>query len=117
VKRLKSGNLLEDREMLRRINARRYPTIDGAVTAAVLTGDNGEQRVRGDVTFRGETRSCEDVVTVTVDEDSVLVDGRSTFDIREFGMEPPHILLLRVDPDVEVQIAISAEREDEPTDA
>ena len=37
--------------------------------------------------------------------------GESTFDIRDFGMEPPRILLLKVQPDVHVRVEIHAEKE------
>ena len=98
--------------MQRRIDARRFPTIDGVLREVVSIGDNGEQRVRGEVTFRGETRTCEDVVTITAANGGIVsVEGRSTFDIRDFGMDPPRILMLRVEPEVDVEIAITAERE------
>ena len=38
VDRLKSGNPLEDRELKRRIDARRYPTIDGELSELRETG-------------------------------------------------------------------------------
>ena len=38
--------------------------------------------------------------------------GESTFDIRDFGMEPPRILMLKVQPEVGVRVEIVAERED-----
>ena len=111
VKRLRSGNPLEDAEMFRRIDARRFPTIDGVLTDVLSVGENGKHRLRGEVTFRGQTRTCEGevVVVTTADDYTVMVEGRATFDIRDFGMQPPRILMLRVDPEVEVQIAISAE--------
>jgi hypothetical protein len=39
------------------------------------------------------------------------LEGRSTFDIRDFGMDPPRILMLRVHPEVAVRVEIVAERE------
>ena len=39
------------------------------------------------------------------------LEGQSTFDIRDFGMEPPKILMLRVEPDVVVRIEVIAELE------
>ena len=38
--------------------------------------------------------------------------GQSTFDIRDFGMEPPRILLLKVEPDVTVRVEIVATKEE-----
>jgi polyisoprenoid-binding protein YceI len=109
VDRLRSGNALEDRELRRRIDARRFPTIGGDLTALNETETAGRYRVVGDVTFRGVTRRCEDEMTITVGGDGCLrLEGRSSFDIRDFGMEPPRILMLRVEPEVTVTVDIAA---------
>jgi polyisoprenoid-binding protein YceI len=112
VSRLRSGNPLEDREMLRRIDARRYPTITGTLTEMRQGGEDGRYNVRGDLTFRGVTRSYEDAMTVTLlDADTLQLEGESTFDVRDHGMEPPRILMLKVEPHVRVRVSIVAERE------
>jgi polyisoprenoid-binding protein YceI len=115
VNRLSSGNRLEDRELHKRIDARRYPTISGVLTAVVPVADEGRFLVRGDLSFRGMTRSAEDYMTLTVvDERTIRLAGESTFDVRDFGMEPPRILMLRVEPDVKVRVEIFAEEEVSP---
>jgi hypothetical protein len=43
--------------------------------------------------------------------DSLQLDGEKVFDIREFGMEPPRILMLKVYPEVTVRVSIVADRE------
>lgn len=112
VERLKSGNPLEDRELRRRIDARRFPTIEGRITELHPTDEHGRYRVRGDVTFRGETRPHEDEVTIVLTDDGELkINGRSMFDVRDFGMQPPKILMLRVHPEVHVAIDAIAEPE------
>jgi len=109
VDRLRSGNPLEDREMRRRVDARRFPTITGDLTGLAPAGDDGHFTVRGDVTFRGVTRTYEGEMTITaVDDDTIRLEGSHTFDVRDFGMEPPRILLLRVHPDVAVTVEIVA---------
>jgi polyisoprenoid-binding protein YceI len=115
VNRLGSGNRLEDRELQNRIDARRYPIISGVLTGVVPVEDNDRFLVRGDLTFRGVTRSVEDYTTMTVvDERTIRLTGASTFDIRDFGMEPPRILMLRVEPDVKVRVEIFAEKDVSP---
>jgi polyisoprenoid-binding protein YceI len=117
VERLKSGNPLEDRELRRRIDARRFPTINGRITEvhAVAGDGDGRYRVRGDVTFRGVTNAHEDDVTLLLtDEGELKIDGRSTFDVRDFGMQPPKILMLRVHPEVTVAIDAVATRDVAP---
>jgi hypothetical protein len=110
VKRLRAGNPLEHRELQRRIEARRHPTIDGTVTAAERIEGTARWAVTGELTFRGVARECKDEVTIeAVDDRTVRLAGESTFDVRDFGMEPPRILLLRVDPMVAVRIEVIAE--------
>jgi hypothetical protein len=105
VDRLSSGN--------RRIDSRRYPTIDGQMTKLQAMGSEGRYRVTGDLTFRGVTRRCEDEVTITsIDDRTLRLEGGSAFDIRDFGMEAPRIFMLRVHPDVKVRIEVVAEKED-----
>jgi hypothetical protein len=109
VERLSSGNLLEDRELHRRIDARRFRTIDGRLTQITGTEEDGRYLVRGEITFRGVTNAYEDEMTIAqVDEHTLQLDGRTRFDIRDFGMEPPRIFLLKVHPEVEVRVAICA---------
>ncbi len=109
VERLKSGNRMEDRELQRRIEGRRYPLIEGALTAITLDTSDGSYRVGGDISFRGVSRHHEDLMQIRqVDEGTVLLTGSSRFDIRQFGMQPPRVLLLRVEPEVEVRVEIYA---------
>ncbi len=113
VERLTSGNQLEDRELRRRIDARRYPTIAGDLTLMQETGTDGRYAVGGDLTFMGTTRSYKDQMTVEpVDPRTVRLAGQSTFDIRDFGMAPPRILMFKVEPQVTVRVEIVAERTD-----
>lgn len=112
VARLTSSNPLEARELKRRINARHFPTIEGELTAMEKTGENGRYLVSGDVTFLGVTRPHADEMTVEqLDDGRLRLEGRSSFDVRDFGMEPPRILMLRVEPLVEVRVEIVAEPE------
>jgi len=113
VERLTSGNQLEDRELRRRIDARRYPTIAGDLTLMQETGTDSRYAVGGDLTFMGTTRSYKDQMTVEpVDRRSLRLAGQSTFDIRDFGMAPPRILMFKVEPQVTVRVEIVAERTD-----
>jgi polyisoprenoid-binding protein YceI len=111
IDNMKSGNALEDREMRRRIDSRRYPTIAGDLRAMKQTDDASRYMVRGDLTFRGTARTYEDEMAVAVTDDTVKLSGQSVFDIRDFGMEPPRILMLKVEPEVTVRVEILAEKE------
>ena len=112
VTRLSSGNVLEDRELQRRIDGRRFRTIDGRLTDMQATDRDGHYLVRGDVTFRGVTNSYQEEMTVALlDEQTLQLDGRARFDIRDFGMEPPRVLMLKVHPEVDVRVAVVARKE------
>jgi polyisoprenoid-binding protein YceI len=114
VARLRSGNAFEDRELQRLIDARRFPTIDGELDELWTTSTPGCYGVRGDVTFRGVTRTYESALAIERPAPGELrLEGSSTFDVRDFGMEPPRILLLRVHPTVDVHVVIVAAREDD----
>jgi polyisoprenoid-binding protein YceI len=106
---LSSGNVFYDREMRRRVEARKYPVITGQLTAMNDAGGHGRYLVGGDLTFRGVTRSYHDEMTLSsLDERTVRLEGERVFDIREFGMEAPRILTLRVYPEVAVKILVVA---------
>jgi polyisoprenoid-binding protein YceI len=109
VERLKSGNRLEDAEMMRRVDARRYPTIRGVVRDMKPQGDDGRYMVTGDLSFHGVTQTLDGEVTVSrPDEQTVVIEGEREFDIRDFNVAPPKILMLKVHPEVKVRIRLEA---------
>jgi len=112
VEKLSSGNRLEDRELHRRIDSRRYPSILGVLKQVEPSGGEEMYKVNGDITFRGVTRQYVDVMSISrLDAYTVQLEGKSRFDIREFGMEPPRLLMARVEPEVDVRIQIVAVKE------
>jgi polyisoprenoid-binding protein YceI len=109
VERLKSGNRLEDREMQKRVDAKRFPRIEGVLDSMVGNGKDGSYKVTGEIKFRGVSRPHEDLMEISqVDERTIRLAGSSRFDIREFGMEPPKVLMLKVEPVVDVRVEIFA---------
>jgi hypothetical protein len=113
VGKLRSSNPLEDRELKRRIDANKYPTIDGDLNAMSPTDEAGTYLVRGEVTFLGTPRTYEEPMRIVPDGDGTLeLTGESTFDVREFGLEPPKLLMLRVEPEVRVKVSIVAQLEE-----
>src|SRR5262249_41777036 len=100
VDRLRSGNMLEERELRRRIDARRFPTIDGELLDMRWAGDADRYTIRGAITFRGVTKEHEGEMLISFHGNTVTLVGTSSFDIRDYGMEPPRVLMLRVEPEV-----------------
>jgi polyisoprenoid-binding protein YceI len=106
VERLTSGNQLYDRELRRRMDARHYPTIAGRVTNIAIDGVHPHYAVTGDISFHGKTRTFEHGMQIEVHEDDIVMTGEDVFDIREFGMKPPSMLMVRVYPEISVRVEL-----------
>jgi polyisoprenoid-binding protein YceI len=110
VEKLTSGNQLYDHELRRRIDARRYPTIGGRVTKITADGSHPRYSVAGDIEFHGKIRSFEHTMDIELAEDEVSLSGDYVFDIREFGMKPPSMLMIRVYPEIAVRVELYGTR-------
>jgi hypothetical protein len=107
VDRFSSGNQLYDRELKRRIDARHHPLILGKITGVLSTETADRYRVAGDLSFHGETRTFEHDMTIEVHNgSSIALKGERVFDIREFRMKPPSMLMLKVYPEVAVRVEL-----------
>ena len=129
AERLAWGNPVLDRETRRRIDADRHPTIVGTMTAADGNANGSAEptpsprwnaqpplrslsvptRVRGTIAFHGVEREVSgSVVVTTADPDELVLEGEQTFDVRDWGLEPPRLLMLKVNPDILVAIRVRA---------
>ena len=106
VERLTSGNQLYDRELRRRVDARRYPTIAGRLIRIAPAGPHPDYVVTGEVSFHGKTRTFEHGMRIEMRDDGITLSGEDVFDIREFGMKPPSMLMVRVYPEISVRVAL-----------
>jgi polyisoprenoid-binding protein YceI len=107
---LRSGNGLYDAELQRRVDSRRHPLLVGEVRSASPANKDGLFNVEGDVTFHGATRPVTGTLTMHAGEDGrVVLEGEHVFDVRDFDVRPPRILMLRVHPNVTVRIRLVAE--------
>jgi DNA-binding PadR family transcriptional regulator/polyisoprenoid-binding protein YceI len=108
---LNSGNRLYDAELLRRIDARMYPAAFVELRHCSLSGPGTRYRLAGELTFHGVTRLAEGTVTVeAVSHDRLVITGEQVFDIRDFAIPSPTVLMLRIFPDVRVRLHAEAER-------
>lgn len=108
---LRSGNALYDAELLQRIDARRYPRATLDLRSASPLAD-GRVALEGELTFHGVTRTVDGVVAVQRMADGrLVVTGEQSFDIRDFGLVSPTVLMLRIFPDVRVRLHVEAEPE------
>ena len=110
VNRLTSGNSAYDSELRRQINARRFPTsyLDlHGVTALDLPSSSFE--VRGEITLRGVAVPATGVVVAELPEPELLVvSGEETVDISDFGIPPPTLFMIKIDPEVKVRLHLEA---------
>ena len=85
---------------------------DAEITfVATPVGDVARYQLHGDLTFHGVTRQVEDEVSVDApNPDTLVIEGEHVFDVRDFGVRPPRLGLLRVHPEVSVTISVEAER-------
>jgi PadR family transcriptional regulator PadR len=113
VSGLRSGNGLYDAELLRRIDARRFPTATVELSKCDPSGISSRYNLEGALTFHGVTRPVQGAVSVEAVSDSrLLITGEQAFDIRDFAIPSPTVLMLRIYPDVRVHLQAEAELED-----
>jgi polyisoprenoid-binding protein YceI len=106
VDAIKSGNRLNDMEMQRRAESGRYPTIRFEVTKAWQLDGTGRYRASMAVTAHGRSRAFEEDFSLEVDGSRLVLQGEHTFDMRDFGVDPPRILTLRVEPQIRVRVRL-----------
>ncbi len=69
--------------------------------------------LEGALTFHGVTRPVQGTVSVEAVADRLLlITGEQAFDIRDFAIPSPTVLMLRIYPDVRVRLQAEAELED-----
>ena len=105
---MRSGNPLLDREAERRLDVRRHPRVMGRLAGLSAAAGGGYEGV-GELDFHGVTRSLKGVLSVGVNADAELViGGTAEFDVTDFGVQPPSLLLVKVHPEVRVALAAVA---------
>jgi PadR family transcriptional regulator PadR len=109
VTMLNSGNRLYDAELLRRIDARRFPTASVELRECAPSGPGLRYRLAGELTFHGVTRAAEGTVCVeSLSDRRLVVTGEQVFDIRDFAVSSPTMLMLRIYPDIRVRLHAEA---------
>jgi len=110
VATLTSGNALYDAELLRRVDARLFPTALVELDQADPSPTEDRFRLTGRLTFHGVTRTLQGMVGVSlIDERTLVVTGEETIDIRDFEISSPTMLMLKIYPDVRVFLHLEAE--------
>ncbi len=113
VSGLRSGNGVYDAELLRRIDARRFPTATVDLKSCAASGLGDRYHLEGEITFHGVARPVQGAVDVTMaGGNHLVITGEQALDIRDFAIPSPTVLMLRIYPDVRVRLHAEAELED-----
>jgi len=111
VRRLTSGNPVYDAELLRRVEADRFPTTAVDLVNCTSISQTG-YRASGVVCFHGTSRQVEGTVRVEASPTGrLVVEGEQALDMRDFSIPVPTVLMLRIYPDVKVLLHVEAEPE------
>lgn len=110
VNQLRSGNGLYDAELLRRIDARRFPRVTVALEGCTPVGTADRYRAMAEVMWHGATRRIHGTAAVKVlSRDKLVVTGDHALDVRDFHLPSPTVLMLRIYPDVRINVHLEAE--------
>lgn len=108
---LKSGNALIDREMQSRLNTRRFPKVVAEVVEIREQNSPGHYHAVGDLTFHGVTkRLAQELIIEQLDEQTIEIRGEIKLDVRDFKVNPPKLLILKVHPEVTAKLRFVAEQ-------
>jgi hypothetical protein len=110
VESVKTGNDLQDREMWKLIDSKRFPKIAGDLREFERGSVRGRYTAVGQITLAGLARVYEGEFTLERDGNAVTVNGEVKVDVRDFGLKPMKLLVLGVAPLVRVRLHLVAVR-------
>ena len=113
VIRLTSGNTIYDTELRRQIDARRFPRAYVDLhRATAVDRDSSTFHVTGEITLRGVTVPADGVVIAEFpDRRLMVVSGEETLNISDFGIPPPSLFMIKIDPEVKLRLYLEAQAE------
>lgn len=99
-------------EILREPGSRKRSSPRTPMSGGDAAGDGSDAwrtvMVHGDFTIMGTTRSVHVPVVVTADTGTVRLQSRFQLDVRDFGIEPPSLYVMSVNPTVTVTVDLRA---------
>ena len=77
-----------------------------------LDRDSSTFHVSGEVTLRGVTVPADGVVVAELPERRLMiVSGEETLNISDFGIPPPSLFMIKIDPEVKLRLYLEARGE------
>ncbi len=111
VEGLRTGNELQDREMWKLIDSKRFPKIVGELRELSPAASPGRYNAAGQITLAGLARRYEGELLPTRSDEYVRIAGDIKVDVRDFGLKSMNLLVLSVEPLVRVRLRMVARRE------
>jgi polyisoprenoid-binding protein YceI len=109
LRELTSGNSFYDTELKRRMDARRYPEATLHLEQVERAAESKEFGLSGRIELHAVVRPLRGVVTVErLELDRMVIRGQQTLDVREFGLDVPATLALKIYPEVSVEMHLEA---------
>jgi polyisoprenoid-binding protein YceI len=109
VEAMHFGNNMYDRELPKRLDTSRYPSVSFELER-LEERSAGRYTMAMTVGFHGKSETVEEEMELKLLDDKTLsVSGEHRFDIREFGVEPPRMLGMKVHPEFTVKIELVAQ--------
>lgn len=103
------GNAMYDRELPKRLDTRTYPAVSFGLER-IDAAASGCYRIGVAVAFHGVEKVIEGELRLEVpDENTLVATGEQKFDIRDFGVEPPKKLGMKVHPEFTIAMSVVAE--------
>lgn len=107
---LASGNSLYDAELLRRVDARRFPVAIVELLNSSRLGKTDDFELSGNLTVHGVMKPISGKVTAeSTGLSRIIVNGEQVIDIRDFALAMPSNLMLKIYPDVWIEMHLEAE--------
>jgi polyisoprenoid-binding protein YceI len=109
---LSFGNAMYDRELPKRMETTRYPEVSLALDK-VQPVEPGTHQVTLTLGLHGTSVAFDETVRTEVTDDgtTLTVSGQHRFDVRQFGVEPPRMLGMKVHPEFTVSVKVVAHRD------
>jgi len=95
--------------MRRRFDVSKYPTITARVTHGEALAGDGRYRAAAELNMHGIKRGISGDVQISVDGTTMTIDGQQVINVKDFGIDPPRLIILKVEPDVDLQVHIVAQ--------
>jgi YceI-like protein len=109
VAKLRSGSPTKDQEVWRLIDVGRFPRIIAELRSIEPLYGASIYQATGNVTLAGRTRAYSgQMLVVTDDFTDVSVRGDLEIDIRDYGLEPPRMAFVRIEPTITAHLSLVA---------